>query len=143
VVAESPEQLARTSTLLATCTSSAEPVIQGRWLGAGSTVLTMGSYSPDRREIDLAATRRADLTYVDGPAAAASVGPLVAAAAAGPVHPGTVGLVGAVIDGGRGRTDADQVVVFHSSGLGVQDATLAWAAYTSALAAGVGTHVDL
>jgi ornithine cyclodeaminase/alanine dehydrogenase-like protein (mu-crystallin family) len=142
-VAAGPEQLARNSSVLATCTSSAEPVLHGRWLGAGSTVLTMGSYAPDRREIDLAASRRADLTFVDGPDAERSIGPLVAAAQAGPTHPGAVRLVGTVVDGGAGRTADDQIVVFHSSGLGVQDATLALAAYTSAAAAGVGTHVEL
>ncbi|WP_111768651.1 ornithine cyclodeaminase family protein [Nakamurella deserti] len=142
-VASGPDQLTRDSTLIATCTSSAEPVLQGRWLGAGTTVLTMGSYAPDRREIDLPASMRADLTFVDGPGAERSVGPLVAAAESVRASPGAVGLVGTVIDGGPGRTADDQIVVFHSSGLGVQDAALALSAYTSAAAAGVGTHVEL
>jgi ornithine cyclodeaminase/alanine dehydrogenase-like protein (mu-crystallin family) len=42
-----------------------------------------------------------------------------------------------------GRAGDGETVVFHSNGLGIQDATLAWRAYTRARESGIGTRVDL
>lgn len=143
-IAVSPEQLCRNSTAIATCTTSAEPVLSGDWLHPGTTVATMGSYLPDRCEIDVAASRRADVTVLDSEAAATGIGPMVAAAAAGPSSTGRPVLLGDILHGrATGRTDDQQVVVFHSSGLGLQDATLAWAVYTRALVQGNGVRVHL
>ena len=143
-IAESPEELCRSSNAIATCTTSADPVLSGEWLQPGTTVATMGSYLPELCEIDLTASGRADITVLDGPGALTAVGPVVAAFTAGTLNVADTVLFGDVLDGSAGgRTGADQIVVFHSNGLGLQDATLAWAVYTRAAAAGGGTRVQL
>lgn len=143
-IAESPEQLCRSSNVIATCTTSADPVLSGEWLQPGTTVATMGSYLPELCEIDLTASGRADVTVLDGPGALTTVGPVVAAFTAGTLNVADTVLLGDVLDGkSNGRTGDSQIVVFHSNGLGLQDATLAWAVYTRAAAAGGGTRVQL
>ena len=143
-VAASPEELCRNSNAIATCTTSAKPVLSGDWLQPGTTVATMGSYLPELCEIDLATSGRAEVTVLDGPGALTAVGPVVAALTAGTLKVTDTVLLGDVVDGhSKGRTDDAQIVVFHSNGLGLQDATLAWAVYTRAAAAGGGTRVQL
>jgi len=136
------EQLAARSDIIVTATTSREPVIRGDWLQPGVTVLTVGSYQPDRRELDLAATRRADATFADDPGKAlVNCGMLAEAAEHGiTVDPQPVG---EVIAGRRaGRTSPGDVVLFHCTGLGVQDAALAAAVLELAASAGIGKTVD-
>ena len=143
-VAASPEALCRNSNAIATCTTSAAPVLCGEWLRPGTTVATMGSYLPELCEIDLTASGRADVTVLDGPGARTAVGPVVAAVAAGRLTVADTVLLGDVLDGrDQGRTGDAQIVVFHSNGVSLQDATLAWAVYSRAVATGDGTRVQL
>ncbi len=140
--ADSAAELASESDIVLTATTRRDPVLRGAWLRAGSTVLTVGSYEPDRRELDLAATARADATFADDPVKAASCcGPLVEASEQG--VPPVVRSIGEVIAGlAPGRGTAEDVVLFHCAGLGVQDSSLAWAVLELATAAGVGRKVE-
>ncbi|GAA2304555.1 hypothetical protein GCM10010149_62840 [Nonomuraea roseoviolacea subsp. roseoviolacea] len=144
-VAASPRDLCERSGTVATCTLSRTPVVEGAWLRAGTAVLTMGSYAPDRREIDLACSARAARTYADLPEQALrSNGPVVAAVEAGVLEAAAVRPLAAALRGDHpARAGDGETVVFHSNGLGVQDATLAWRAYTRARANGLGTRVRL
>jgi ornithine cyclodeaminase/alanine dehydrogenase-like protein (mu-crystallin family) len=130
------------SDIIVTATSSREPVVRGSWLRAGTTVLTVGSYEPGRRELDLAATVRADATFADDPVKAMShCGMLVEARERG--VPAEAAPIGEVIAGRRpGRGAAEDVVLFHSTGLGVQDASLAWAVVQLAAAQAAGKMVE-
>ena len=135
-------EVVEASDVVVTATTSHEPVVLGRWLPAGTTVLTVGSYEPERRELDLAATVRADATFADDPVKAAShCGMLVQAREQG--IPVRATPIGEVIAGRRpGRGTAQDVVLFHSTGLGVQDASLAWAVVQLAVGQGVGQQVE-
>ncbi len=42
-----------------------------------------------------------------------------------------------------GRTSPGELVIFDSTGSGVQDVATAWAAYRAAARTGMGTHFDL
>ncbi|MFI6740398.1 ornithine cyclodeaminase family protein [Nonomuraea sp. NPDC050451] len=144
-VAASPADLCARSSVIATCTLSRTPVVEGAWLRPGTTVLTMGSYAPDRRELDLDCARRAHLTFTDLPAQALRAnGPILEAVEAGVLTPDELRPLAGVLRGDDpGRTGDDQILIFHGNGLGVQDAVLAWRARTRARAAGMGTMVVL
>jgi ornithine cyclodeaminase/alanine dehydrogenase-like protein (mu-crystallin family) len=105
----------------------------------------MGSYAPDRREIDLDCSARADLTVTDLPEQALrSNGPVLEAVRAGVLEKEAVRPLSDVLRGDHpGRTGRAETVVFHSNGLGIQDAVLAWRAYARARANGIGTRADL
>ena len=141
-VASSAEKAVRDADLVATCTSSREPVVRGEWLATGVTVVTLGSYEADRREVDLAVSGRAAAVYVDQlEKAAAQCGPVLEAASSqASAEPPLE--IGAVLAGsGSARTAPDDILVFHSVGVGVQDATLAWMAYQRAEQHQVGHRI--
>ncbi|MGI8416916.1 MAG: ornithine cyclodeaminase family protein [Nakamurella sp.] len=143
-IARSPQSLCENSNAIATCTTSAVPVLSGEWLQPGTTVATMGSYLPELCEIDLTASGRADVTVLDSRGALTAVGPVMAAVAAGRLAVADTVILGDVLDGTTtGRVSSEQIVVFHSNGLGLQDATLAWAIYSRAADSGRGTRVHL
>jgi ornithine cyclodeaminase len=125
--AESAEAVASRSDILVTATTSRWPVVRGDWLPAGATVLTVGSYEPDRRELDHDAVLRAGVIAADDPVKAESYcGILIEARARG--VQANVGSIGEIIAGRtHGRRAAAEIAMFLCTGLGVQDAALAWA----------------
>ena len=131
------------SDIVVTCTLSHDPVVRGEWVGKGATVLTVGSYHPAGRETDLALTRWAARTFTDDVAKAlGNGGAILEAVSAGALAAGDLVAIGDVLQGRHpGRSSADDILLFHSMGLGIQDAAAAWAAYQGALAAGIGTTV--
>ena len=140
--ARSAQQLAAQSDIVVTATTSRAPVLRGDWLPPGCTVLTVGSYEPDRRELDLAATTMADLITADDPVKASShCGILVEATQRGvPAH---VISIGEILAGrATGRQAARDLVIFHCTGLGIQDASLAWSVVQRAVERQLGRTVD-
>ncbi|MFI2754542.1 ornithine cyclodeaminase family protein [Cellulomonas sp. P22] len=135
----------RGADVVATCTLSRTPIVHAAWIAPGATVLTLGSYAPDRRELALDVTARADLLVLDDAAKALTHGGCVVEAdEAGVLDPARTTTLGDVLVGTHpGRTDDAQVLVFHSMGVGVQDAEAAWAAWTAAVEQGLGRRVPL
>jgi ornithine cyclodeaminase/alanine dehydrogenase-like protein (mu-crystallin family) len=131
------------SEIVAACTLSVKPVIHGKWLQPGQTILTMGSYEPSRREIDLATSAKGT-TFVDLLVKCRTqCGPLIEALEAGAITEADVNEIGTVLAGYHpGRRDADEILIFHSIGIGYQDAAAGWAAYQNALARGLGVTVE-
>jgi ornithine cyclodeaminase len=142
-IAPTTEAAVAGSDIVATCTLSHDPVIRGEWVGDGATVLTVGSYHPAARETDLALTRRAARTFTDDVAKAlGNGGAILEAVSAGALAAGDLVAIGEVAQGRHpGRASAGDILLFHSMGLGIQDAAAAWAAYQGALEAGIGTTV--
>ena len=112
-----------------TCTLATTPVLEGAWLASGCTVVSIGSFEPDRAEVDAETIRRAATVVVDDPGTAAGhAGPIVTAVAAGMLAVADLVPLGAVLAGDRiGRKAEDDIVFYNSVGLGIQDAAAAWA----------------
>lgn len=109
-----------------TCTTSATPVIEDEWIKPGATVVTIGSFAPDRSEIPPALMARADLLVVDHvPTAREHAGNLRKALEAGLIDDELVEL-GLILNGDHpGRTSDDQIILHTSVGVGIQDAAVA------------------
>jgi ornithine cyclodeaminase/alanine dehydrogenase-like protein (mu-crystallin family) len=131
------------SDIVAACTLSVKPVVHGEWLQPGQTILTMGSYEPGRQEIDVAASAKG-ATFVDLlEKCRTQCGPLIEALEAGAIAEADVSEIGSVLEGRHpGRRTADEILIFHSIGIGYQDAAAGWAAYQNALARGLGVTVE-
>jgi ornithine cyclodeaminase/alanine dehydrogenase-like protein (mu-crystallin family) len=127
-----------------TCTTSKVPVLTGDMRLGGCFVAAVGADNPDKQEIDPALMRRARI-LVDDLDACAAGGDLAHAIRAGVVTREAVQADLADLAAGRkpGRVTADELVIFDSTGSGVQDVALAWAAYRAAVAAGTGSRFDL
>ena len=143
VPAASAEEVVRGSDIVVTITSSATPVFSGEWLSPGMHINAAGSNSLVRREIDEKTVLMANRVVVDSrPTAIKEAGDLLPALDKGRLHAGALIEIGEVIAGTRaGRTAADQVTLFESQGMAIQD--LAIAAHLLKLASDRGAGAPL
>lgn len=136
-VARTPAEAVRDADLVVTCTLSRTPVVRGQDVAPGTVVVSVGSFEPDRCEVDAGLVRSASMVVVDDPATAAGhAGPVAAALRDGDLAPHDLVALGDVLtDPARyhpaGPTDT---VFYNSVGIGVQDAAAAWAVVDAALA---------
>ncbi|GAA2165817.1 ornithine cyclodeaminase family protein [Actinomadura napierensis] len=131
--------------IVVTATTSAEPVVLGEWLPPGCTVLSVGSFAPDRCEVDGAVLARAATVVVDDVATALrQAGPIVAGVRDGRLSEDRIRPLGPIVAGlAPGRAAPGDVVFYNSVGLGVQDAAAAAVIVDRARAAGAGRLVAL
>jgi len=129
-------------------THSAEPVVRREWLSAGAHVTSVG-YNTAGREVD-GATFRDALVVVESRAATLAPPPagsndIAMAIAEGAMTRDHVHAeLGELVSGTRpGRTDRDQITLYKSVGVAVQDAAAAATVLDAARSAGVGRTVDL
>jgi ornithine cyclodeaminase len=134
--AASAEDAVRGADVIACCTSSFTPVLDVNWLAAGATVISIGSFAPDRHEVPAELATRADAVVVDDVSTALEdAGPIIAAVASGEGFANRLIPLGDVVAGLRtARRSGTGLVYYNSVGLGVQDAAAALAIVTAASA---------
>jgi ornithine cyclodeaminase/alanine dehydrogenase-like protein (mu-crystallin family) len=126
--AASAEEAVRGADIVVTATTSQTPVLSGAWLSPGTHVNGVGATRPDWRELDDDAVRRARI-YVDSAEAAPKESGDVLAA-----PDRLVGEIGAVVAGTLpGRQSTDEITVFKSLGLAVEDVVTADLVYRKLL----------
>jgi len=130
--------------IVVTATTSAVPVLERGWLAPGTHVNAVGACVPQAREIDTATMAAAALFVDSRESAAHEAGDVLLAMADGAIGPaGIRAELGEVITGtAPGRRDDQEITVFESLGLAVEDLAAATHAYRQARAAGAGTPVD-
>jgi len=145
VAIDDAESAVTGASVIATCTSSEEPVLRGAWLSPGATVLSVGSFTETRSEIDAATMQRAGLVAVDHvPTEIAHGGPIVIALKRGDCKPEDLIPISDIVLGRHpGRSHRDEIIVYNSVGVGVQDAAAAWALIDRARTLGRGTRIAL
>src|SRR5690606_13806049 len=131
--------------IVVTCTTSREPVLRAEWLTPGATVLGVGSFAPDRREVGGDVLRSAASVVVDhAETAVRQAGPIVHALGTGVRRRDELVDLGDVVLGKVSGRYADSDVVFYNSvGVGVQDAAVAWLLLERAEAGCAGTRIEL
>jgi ornithine cyclodeaminase len=112
--------------VIVTCTRATEPLFDGATVRPGALVIAVGSSKPQARELDDALLARAERIVVEWlPAAQAEAGEFVRAGA-GVIDPARVVELGKLLVGASGWTRRPQdVVVFKSVGVGLEDVALA------------------
>jgi ornithine cyclodeaminase/alanine dehydrogenase-like protein (mu-crystallin family) len=127
-----------------TCTTSKSTVLTEDLELKGCFVAAVGADNPEKQEIAPGLMRRARI-LVDDLEACASGGDLNHALRSDAVSKDHVHADLAELASGRkqGRMTADELVIFDSSGSGVQDVAAAWAAYREASRTGIGVRFDL
>lgn len=128
-----------------TCTASPEPVLRGEWIAPGAHVNAVGGYRPAERELDSTTIVRSAAIVVDSrTSASAEAGDLLLPLAEGVLRePFEPAELGEVLAGLRsGRCAPEDVTVFKSLGLGLQDVATAAAAYGRARELGLGVEVS-
>lgn len=129
--------------LICTTTASPEPVLRGSWLAPGAHVNAVGACFAGQREVDSQAIARARV-YVDRRESALSeAGDILIPMAEGAVGRDTiVGEIGEVLLGRvEARRSSEEITLFKSLGLAVEDLAAAEHVYRKALATGAGVSV--
>lgn len=143
--AGSCEEAVRNAAIVALATASKEPVVRSQWIGDGTHICAVGACRPTEREMDALLVARASL-YVDSrEAALAEAGDIVLAIKDDAIEATHIkGELGEVV-GGKipGRTGAEQVTIFKSLGMAVEDVAAAHLVYQRAIALGRGQSVTL
>jgi alanine dehydrogenase len=141
VPAANAEETVRGSDVVVTITTSPKPLFDAGWLEEGAHITAAGSNSLARQELSEAAVRRADLICVDSrEVAVREAGDLMPLLEKGRTQPGRWVELGEVIAGVRpGRTSPQQITLFESQGMAIQDIAVAARIVTLARERGLGT----
>jgi alanine dehydrogenase len=142
--ASSPDQAIERADVVVTMTTAKDPVFDGKKLRAGTTVIASGSNLLQKREVDSTVIRRSKRIVVEATdQAQLEAGDLFVPIDAGHLHWNQVDELSDVLLGRRpGRESDDEINLFKSVGLGLQDMAVAALAFDAAVAAGAGTEVD-
>lgn len=127
--------------LIITVTASTTPVFDGTKVKQGATISCVGSYQHHMQELDPAVLPRTSKIYFDSKSAVLSeAGDILI-----PLEQGIIteanftGDLGSVIKGElTGRENDEEIIIFKTVGVGVQDLVTAKMIYDKALEAGAG-----
>jgi alanine dehydrogenase len=141
----SAEEAVRDADIVITSTTSTNPVVEGRWLKRGTHINAIGANFPQKRELDEDAVRRCDIIVADSrQQSREEAGDLIQVfaddvSAWQQVHE-LADIVGRKIPG---RTSPEQVTLFKSNGLAIEDVVVAGRVYELARARGLGCDIAL
>ena len=145
VPAGSAEETVRGSDLLGTVTTAVQPLFDAAWLDDGIHINAAGSNALIRQELSEAAVKRCGLITVDSiPTALAEAGDLLPLLEKGRLHQRQLVELGDVMVGRHaGRTLRQQITLFESQGLAIQDLAVGLRVLAAAEAAGLGREIPL
>ena len=145
VVCATVEEALAGAEIVCTTTSAREPILRREWLGQGAHVNAVGSSVPSARELDAATVAEASLFVDRRESALNEAGDYLLAvdeAGIGPEH--IQAELGEVLAGAHpGRRSDDDLTVFKSLGLAVEDLAAAELCVRRARERGVGVEVEL
>jgi alanine dehydrogenase len=134
----------RGAEIVVAVTAAREPITDAAWLEPGMHLCAVGSSAPDMRELDAATVARSRV-FVDSRAAAeVEAGDLILAARELRLdRDHVVAELGEVAGGSPGRRTDDEITLFKSLGLAVEDVVAARAAVARARELGIGREITL
>src|SRR4051812_10387832 len=137
------ESAVRQSDICVTCTPSRQPFLKRDFITPGTFIAAVGADSPEKQELE-PSLLRGNKIVVDILEQCASIGELHHALDAGLITTEAVYTeLGEVIAGVKpGRTSPEEVIIFDSTGMALQDVVAAAAVYEKALASGKGTLIN-
>ncbi len=141
---EHAEAAVREADIVITATNAREPVVQGDWLKPGAHLNVMGSNWANRREVDERTIERSDLIVIDSK----EQGMLEAGDLLLPIQQGLLNwervheLYEVVAGALPGRQRAEEITLFKSLGLALEDIAVAAHVYKLAHERGVGEELD-
>lgn len=140
---EGPEAAVRDADIVITATTSKEPVVSGAWLKPGTHLNVMGSNWGNRREVDERAIERSDLIVIDSKEQGMiEAGDLLIPAQQGILSWDRVHELHEVVTGALGRERPEEITLFKSLGLALEDIAVAEHIYKRARERGVGQELD-
>lgn len=129
--------------IVVTTTPSSSPVVQRGWVSPGTHLNAIGADAAGKQELDPAILKAAKVV-VDDWAQASHSGEINVALSNGEITPAMIyGSLGEIVAGKRpGRETPEEITVFDSTGLIIQDLALGLAVYQRAKERGLGEEKD-
>jgi ornithine cyclodeaminase len=142
--AETVEQALRGADMIVTATTAAEPILRREWIAPGTHINAVGSSIPTTREIDTATIAAASLFVDRRESTINESGDYLFAAREGAIGPEHIRAeIGEVAIGARpGRTAPDEITLFKSLGLAIEDLAAAYYVYERAKHNRIGAWVE-
>jgi ornithine cyclodeaminase len=144
VAARTAEEAVDGSDVITTVTTAKKPVFPADAVKKGAHVNGVGSFTPVMQEIPSEIYARAGKVFVDSKdAVLAESGDLIIPINQGLFDESVIfGELGQLVVGRiEGRTSNDEITVFKTVGIGVQDVVTAGEIYNRAVASGAGTEI--
>ena len=131
--------------LICTVTAAIEPVLEGEWIAPGAHVNAVGACTPNARELDTAAVVRARLFVDRRESALNEPGEILTPLREGAIGEDHIrGEIGELVIGRvAGRISPEDVTLFESLGLTVEDLAAARHIYRKALEQGRGVSLEI
>jgi len=143
--AASAEEAIREADVAIAATNAPRPVVQGEWLRGGCHVNAIGANRLDTRELDDAAIRRCAVVVTDSiEQAKEESGDLVEPIKRGVVTWDRVHEIGEVVAGKvPGRANVEDITLFKSHGIAIEDVAVAAVVYERARDSGIGKSISV
>jgi len=144
VKAGSADQMLEQSDIIVAATSSATPIFDGSKVRPGTHINGIGSHTPNARELDTTIIKRSTVIADSCEACLKEAGDIMIPIGEGAIDKShMIAELGEIVTGRKpARTRNDEITLFKSNGLAIQDVAAAKLVYDRALAAGIGTKVD-
>ena len=137
------EEAVKNMDVVVTVTPANKPVLKTEWITEGTHINAMGADAPGKQELEVGILQKARI-FIDCWEQARHSGEINV-----PVHEGIINRksisskIGDVIIGkAEGRISDEDITVFDSTGLAVQDMVTGWKVYEEAVKKGVGTVIN-
>jgi alanine dehydrogenase len=144
VPAKSAKSAVEEADIIVTTTPSREYIVSDKWVAPGTHFNCIGADAPGKEELDPDILKRSKI-FVDDWEQASHSGEINVPLKKGIITKQNVlGEICEVVAGLKpGRTSSEEITVFSSTGLAVQDAVTANLAYQKALAKGLGELIEI
>jgi alanine dehydrogenase len=139
-----PELASREMDIIVTATTSREPVLHASWIDQGTHINAIGSNFLSKTEVDPETIQRCNLIVVDSrDQARIEAGEFVQALDAGILRWSDVRELGSVIVGRyHARAHPQDITLFKSLGIAIEDVAVAGRVYARAVEANAGQLID-
>lgn len=146
IAAQSPEEAVKDADIITAVTTARKPVFPGNLVKKGAHINGVGSYTKEMQELDEYIIKSADKVFVDSKEAVlAESGDFIRPIEKGLIDKDKInGELGEVLLGKlKGRECDNEITLFKTVGISVQDVVTANKIYKKALEKGIGKIVDI
>ncbi len=139
------EEAVRDADIVITATTAANPVVEGLWLRPGTHINAIGANFPQKRELDDQAVLNANVIAADSrQQSREEAGDLIHALGNDEARWETVHELSEIVSGRvKGRMNDQQITLFKSNGIAIEDIVVAGRVYEAALKRGMGRQIPL
>ena len=130
--------------VISTTTPARQPLIMDEWVSPGIHINAIGADAPGKQELDPKILKRAKIVVDDREQALYS-GEVNVPFSRGIIKESDIYAdIGEIVTGKKkGRASDEEITIFDSTGLAIQDIATAWMIYQKAIKKGLGKEVEL